>query len=351
MISRSIFHQDCKQILAILMCVCMFPGCSSRQQAPVQLAHEDVQFGNNSDEFIGLPTDMCIHDGQLLVADARNSNCFHWYNLKTMTYMGSFGKKGMGPGEFVMPMYLSVYNGAFYTYDMHRRKLVRIDANLTSDKLDFTDVLTMPKGSDHDVAVPVSDNTFACNGSYEEGMIKIVGSNGNTLSSSEDYPQGPDDVNVPNISRSMAYQGRLRFNGKDKLVYAVSRAKQWMVFSLSKDGKLEKAAESIEAYPDYTDESSDDDISVSLSKDSPYGYSCVWAGRDNFWVSYSGVSYNEDKELFGKSKTLFCMDYDGRTRQTYELDIPVSIFAVDDMTGMVYAISFNPEPTLIRFKP
>lgn len=301
------------------------------------------------DLYLGMPYAMAMVNNNLIILDAKNNKFFLQYDVRKNVAAGIYGKRGMGPDDLMMPMSLSVLDGRFYTYDMTRNRLYNIEMP-SGGGMKFHQQGSLSSTEWHDAVLPLKNGVYVAKGSYESGMLKLLDKNGEYLDTTEDYPFSENDQNIPNINRSMAYQGRLSYNGNDRLVYVTSQAKECFVYRI--DGqKMIQEVSLIESYPDYVDSSKGENYSATFSRENPCGYTDVFAGEKGFYAAYSGVSMADDNPSgYGRSTLLYKYNYKGEAVKSYELDVPISIFTVDEKNAVIYAITYNPQPELVCFR-
>lgn len=352
-----------RKIFAALLCAVMtssplvgllfiLGACSSNSgHQSIRLNHENLWTDSSmtDDLYMGLPYAMAVKDGNLIILDVKNNKFFLQYDVRKCSPVGIYGKRGMGPDDLMMPMSLSLLDGRFYTYDMTSSRLYTIEMP-SGGGLQFHQQGRLSSADWHDAVIPLRDGMYAAKGSYESGMLKLLDKDGKCLDTTADYPFSENDRNVPNINRSMAYQGRLSYNGQDRLVYVTSQAKECFVYRIAGNKMIQEVTQ-IDSYPDYVDSSKGENYSATFSRDNPYGYTDVFAGKKGFYAAYCGVSMADDNpSCYGRSTLLYRYNYKGEVEKSYELDVPISIFTVDEENSVIYAICFNPQPELVRFR-
>lgn len=331
-------------LLAVILVSCS--GASGRK-GEYHLTHEILWSDSmmTEDVFLGLPVSMLCHEGKLVILDGRNSRYLHLFDLEQKKSVGFYGKRGLGPNDFVSLLSLSSQDGSLYAYDLTRVRLHKL--NLSPENGNLSVVKSYDFGKDwHETVIPLNNGLFLTQGSYEQGMFKLLNEKGELLSTSSDYPFTDADKGIPNINRSMAYQGKLSFNGKDRIVFVTSHARERFVFRVEGNTLVEES-KVIETYPDYVDKSGFGAYSVAFKKENPFGYTDVFAAEDGYYVSYSGVDATAPD--YGRSRVVERYSYSGDLECTYRLDVPISIFTVDEKKGMLYAITYNPQPELVCF--
>jgi hypothetical protein len=68
---------------------------------------------------------------------------------------------------------------------------------------------------------------------------------------------------------------------------------------------------------------------------------------DEIWTVYYGISPEPGKEL---QNQIFVYDYTGKPLRCYYLDYPISVFCVDEDSHVIYGLSEQPEPCVIKYE-
>jgi hypothetical protein len=67
---------------------------------------------------------------------------------------------------------------------------------------------------------------------------------------------------------------------------------------------------------------------------------------DEIWTLYYGISPERGKELQDR---IFVYNYEGKPLRAYQLEYPVSVFCIDEDSHVLYGLSEQPEPCVIKF--
>lgn len=334
-----------KIFLITLLCSFLFVSCQSNKDKTetLLLKHEVVTVDDSL--MMGLPMKLGCVDGNLIILDFKADAFFHWIKLPDFRYMGTFGRRGQGPDEYLNIKSLYAVHDTLYAYDFRKSELIRLVPH--EHDLDFESVVRLPKSWATDL-FSFDENLFCTNGCFEKGMFHLVDSLGNVIYVSDDYPaRDGAESNLSNQTRFMAYQGCMVTNGEGRFAYLTSQSKQCHIYELQHDS-LKKIAANIDSYPQYVPDS-EDGFSVTHNMDAPVGYRDAIMGDNCFYALYSGRTFKEFRTKSIECTHLYSYDWDGKLLATYELDVPVTTICLNKEDNCFYGVAYIPDPTLVRF--
>jgi len=338
-----------KKVWISCLVLLLFAGCVGEKESSqvVNLKHEVLDL---PDMLIGSPGDMLKDGDCLIVLDYQHDSLFHRIDLKENRYMGMFGAKGQGPSDFVHPSHLnSMGDGTFSCYDASTNQLSRIGLGAERNKLNVSRVLKNNAFMTFGI-VPLSDSLFVVNGETDGAMFALIDKEETVLSVSDEYPyKDEEERKIPVRFRAMAYQGILRVNVNGCFAYAVSGAKQLHMYKVE-NNVIKKVGEVIDDYGHYKPEMGLGD-GYAAARDSRYpeAYVDLAITDDCLYALYSGRSFKEYKMRIFECETIYVYDWAGKLLKTYQLDVPITRFCLDEDGDKLYAIANIPEPTIVSF--
>ena len=325
-------------------------GCAEeKKQAPVELLHHKVL--NIQEILIGSPGDIQKDGDYLTVLDYQHDSLFHRIDLKKNRYMGMSGAKGQGPDDFIHPSSLkSMGKGRFSCYDSAKREVNMVSFNQDNVTLEVAKLLKNDNFMTFDI-VPLSENLFIVNGETSGAMFALVNKKGEVLSLSDEYPYKDEaEKQIPDRFRAMAYQGTLRVIPNGYFAYATSSAKQIHLYKVENE-EIKKVGEVIDGYAHYeTNTSNTGGYGVAHDGKYPKSYWDLAVTDKNVYAVYSGRSFQEYKIGIFECETIHVYDWSGNLVKTYQLDVPITQFCLDEATNTIYATANIPDPTIVRFK-
>jgi hypothetical protein len=78
-----------------------------------------------------------------------------------------------------------------------------------------------------------------------------------------------------------------------------------------------------------------------------FAYLSGYLTSDEIWTLYYGIVPEPGKEFQNR---IFVYDYTGKPLRCYHLDYPISLFCVDEVNHVIYGLSEQPEPCVIKYE-
>ena len=332
--------------LFTLACV----GCSTvkKETTIEQLTHETIDI---PDAILGSIGSIQKVGDYLVVLDYSTESLFHLIKLSEQRYIGKFGTRGPGPNEFNHPTKLHPYGEEqLCCYEPNKREIKLLTINTTDERM-ITSTLFQMKDRTFFEAIPVNGDTILTTGCLEEGMFLLTTANGKQVSiTNEGYPyEDEEEQKISNQLRAMVYQGNLSMSSGKKFAYAISSVNQLHFYEI-KNGKIIKSGEAIKSYAKYKpDAHSQNSFSVFFDSNAPECYTDINVTDSLVYVLYSGRSFKEHKLTWKESKYLFIYNWKGTLLKSYQLDVPITHFCLDENGQTIYGIANIPDPTIVKF--
>ena len=338
-----------KNFLMIGWVLFFLAGCAEeKKQVEVKRLRHEVL--NIPEMLIGSPGDILKDGDCLIVLDYQGDSLFHRIDLKKNRYMGMSGVKGQGPNDFIHPSSLkSMGKGRFSCYDAGKREVKMESFNQDHGTLEVSKLLKNDKFMTFDM-VPLSENLFIDNGETDGAMFALVNKKGEVLSLSDGYPYKDEaEKQIPDRFRAMAYQGTLRVNPNGYFAYATGHAKQIHLYKVENE-EIKKVGEVIDGYAHYEPNTSNaGGYGVAHNGKYPECYMDLTITDDNLYALYSGRSFQEYKMGIFECETIYVYDWSGNLIKTYQLDVPITQFCLDEEAKVIYATANIPDPMIVRF--
>ena len=327
-----------------------FIGCTDGKEQVLEkfLQHEVLDI---PDMLIGSPVDIQKEGDCLIVMDYKQDSLFHRVDLSKKIYMGMFGEKGNGPGEFIYPASLKGWgNGSFSCYDVSMRELSLISLGAESEKVEVSRLYRNDNFMTFDI-VPLSDSLYIVCGETEGAMFSLINREGDVLSVSDEYPyKDEEEKKIPVRFRAMAYQGTLRVNPNGNFAYATLNAKQVHLYKVENE-LIRKVGEVIDGYSHYQPNMQrEGSYGVAHDGKSPKCYMDLAVSEKYVYALYSGRSFEEYRMSAYEGETVLVYDWTGDLVKTYRLDIPINQFCIDENERIMYATANIPDPTIVCFQ-
>jgi hypothetical protein len=267
---------------------------------------------------------------------------FDLLSLKTGKIIKSFGVKGRGPGELILPFSV-FYNASerhIVVYDITARNIVvySLDAILSG-----TDYLVSQVRVDDCYPTrvyPKDDKLLATLIGSEEGNgLAVLNYDGSLIKTFAQYPEIGLKYNK-RIASNLFQIFSGAYNN-----YSVNAYAYWSRIDVYIDYDHSLILEG----PDYNDlhvVPNGDDAQITSYNNKAYGLPIM--GHSGFMIDYTGVSIYEEGDQTG---SIFLFGYKGELIHNYSITpkIKKCSLEVDWDNRYIYAIVSEPEPGIVRF--
>ena len=341
-----------QSVCTLILLMTILIGCTdaSRKKAPVtiDLQHQEISL---PDLIIGGPRGMVKKGNYLIVLDWSTKYFYHLIDLKNKEYKARFIRKGQGPNELVRPVNIHSLDNSPYIYSHElSSSLVRLQLDTISGTIKMGKYGKKEKGRLVFDMVPLSDELFICNGTFEDVMFKTYSPKDGFQLAFGEYPyKDSEEKKIPNDKRAMAYQGDLKGNSQGRFVYATHNAEQIFFYEL-KDGQAVELGRVDDGYAEYKpDNSRLGRNSVVHDGRHPMGFADLEVSDDFVYALYSGRTFVEYKLEKWLGESIRVYDWHGNLKKEYRLDVPVLNICVDEKGKRIYAFANIPDPTLVYF--
>ncbi|MGM0946350.1 MAG: BF3164 family lipoprotein [Bacteroidota bacterium] len=357
-------------LIASVFFISVFLGCSPKSGSSdeiIYLSEEDLPTpillnGKKYEiEEITNPRGLLLIDDFILVYEQKNiyDNKFHVIDKKSGNFLRSKGKDGMGPGEITVISQIeeAKESGKVWAYDPEIRKFSKYD--LRDSSLLAEEEFRSPETSFFLTELTWTKNQSLFGGAVD-GMTKYLHltREGDTLHlmgnwrdhvKSWGLPNGyqPEDLDANLISS--IFQGPIKSSPNGEMVVKAGMSVDYIDI-INLDGYHTKTI--IGPSP----ELQHFDIGYSMNYQMPdFGmnstlrYLDVYSGEKTFFVLFFGKPYRELSNPDNLNR-VFEFDYEGNILNQYQLDMPVYGIAVDEENKVIYGVTVDREPNLVRFE-
>lgn len=323
---------------------------------PIQLTGEKYEI-----EEITNPRGLLLTDDFILVFERKNiyDKKFHIIDKQSGKYLRSKGKDGMGPGEITVISQIeeAEESGKVWAYDPEIRKFSKYD--LRDSSLLAEEEFRSPETSFFLTRLTwVQNQTFF--GSAVDGMTQYLHltREGDTLHLMGNWRDQVENWELPNGYRpedldanliSYIFQGPIKSSPDGEMV-----VKAGMIIDhidiINLDGYHTKTIIGPSSDLQHFD------IGYSMGYQMPdFGrnsserYLDVFPSTNSFFALFFGKPYRELSSPDNLNR-VFEFDYDGNILNQYQLDMPVYGIAVDEENRIIYGVTVDREPNLVRFE-
>lgn len=326
------------------------------EHPPGQFGHETVLDGTLTgtdrvtDDRLGIPTDLIVLGGAIVVADAASVDRLHVFDARSGAARESLGPSGQGPGEFMGAPYLSIEPtidpARFLAYDAAQSRFVSYSLR-EPGPVHESETLLPPLRTDRVIykSLLTSDSTWVGLGFLEAGRVAtglLDGSGFRALGSSlSDRYEGSE------IRLQQSHKAKLtaRPPRNDRFVLATIRGSDLEI--LSSDGEsLSLNSGPFPFEPDFRLDTRQGQPVWRAGPGNRYGYIDVVATESCIYGLFSGRSEEAFRADAWLAEFVYTLDWDGNLSAVHRLDHPALALAVDEKGGELFTASLSPEPRI-----
>lgn len=312
-------------------------------------------------EEITNPRGVVLKDNLALIIELKNNDDkkFHIIDLDSEKHLRTKGKDGLGPGE--VTMIYAIYDvgipNKVWAYDIEQRTFYKYD--LLDSVITAENQVRAPQTT-HFVteAAFTSETTLLAN--LVDGWTKYIHLNiqGDTLSTFGDWQEMITGKELPNGYKaneidanavSSLFQGKLKANKEGDKAIKVGLSVPFIEIIDIKESKTKVITGPLQELPNFSISYYGGYQMVSFDKNSPSYYTDVFVGKDSFFVLYSGKPFSQQSEETNLNR-VFEFDFEGRPLHQYQLDYPLRGFTVDETKRLLYGVTSDREPNLVRYE-
>lgn len=298
-------------------------------------------------DVLGKPRDIFIVRDYFIIQDEIDNNWYTLLNKNTGELVCHFGVMGRGPQELLYPVIQEPYQDNFYVYDgaLETLHMYSLDSLLAkkangitkSTKIHFT---TKQHAECRQLTLLESGEIIA-NCCHPDGHLVLFDTNGTEKKAFyPEYPYDPLHKEENYIPKSFAFQYNCIADPKNQKLFNVSTTTGHIeVFDIHKDS-LDRKVDELYYLPDYKNTCNGDNFSVLFSKDHKRGLFNPEATDKYLYAAYQDQPAPHTYIAFD---VLFKFDRNGKPVEQYKLSNRISRFFIDHGTGILYAISSDPE--------
>ena len=319
-------------VLTFCLASCSFPDESEDKvyfswkdfQNEVNLKGKTLIF----DDDVMMPFSIQVFDSILVTLEPTNDKVCQLFNIKTGKKIGDRIRRGEGPNEMIMPMFVSNGKGVQFI-DMASATVYQYDLNhfLSEDSPNPLSKLKLSESVDSEMQM--LGDYYVGYQYFKEDLLFLFDKEGQKNKSFAGFPDGKKTF--PNERRSDIYQMGYVSNGKDRVAIAYYMTDIIEIFD--EEGKLIRHLQGPENFE------------YEMGKDA--FFSPKNAG-DSFLVLYNGRSRVEKDHNSSCSK-LLSFSWDGTPECVYTLDEPIFTYFVDVDKHKIYGVSTNPEYHIVEY--
>jgi hypothetical protein len=330
--------------LSVFIILCFFAAC-----------HETTGFLEKAkkingatlvtDCMVGRPSSILYVEPLTLLINDRYENKLMTLADISNNYCTRFLQEGNGPDD-VMPAFRSFVSHTNQTLGIYQFQTGILNQYNLSDittenvhslkvKAKFEIKETPPAAG----VVPVG-RYFIGNGMFEKGRVHLYDQRGEYIREGGVYPF--DGENMDAQSRFFAYQSYMASDDDCKFAIGSAYGDNLEFYEIDEKSNivLKKKYEARDA------QFSIQEGMLRLEEDCLLGYKGIWGGKQYCYLLFSGKTFAENNHRTTGAKYIVVFTWDGEFVKSYEMDVELFSFCVDEKNELVFGIA-NHEDELV----
>lgn len=293
------------------------------------------------DVFIGIPRDLYIVEGNLVILDAYEGKQLTLVDLNKPSDVQRLGNKGQGPHDFLRISNLSYnpQNGILHVFDEYARR--QSSYSVKERKIVFNDsslrTKTLLANTIYNV-IPFGES-FIANGNFDGKQFALLNEKSEIVETFGIFPGNKDAINT-GVAFYLLNQNRLVVNPQETHFAAAGFMNDHLVFYKKEGDSVKKLKEyfnyDTKATPSVRKQGGGNLYSFSENESTMRAYTDVYATENHLYVLYLGLS-NEDLEKGNHPCYILKFDWNGNFLGGYKSKTLLLSFAVDEANGKIYA--------------
>ena len=291
---------------------------------------------------------MLLSGDHIVILDPNSQFHFILFDKKNSQFIKRFAPRGNGPEEFLYIKNFQIKNDStLFLFDPFKKIMTEYtfndDKTIENDKS-----LSFVEWSDSDPLYAIkTENYHVLTNCQEEGFFSLCDKNGKKINSFFSYPvKNAQEESYDNVYKAFAYQGGLLCRpGSDQFVYFSYNAPIVQFYHVKNDS-IFKVKDHTFGYVDYKI----DGETSAMNAQAPFSFLTGYATRQYVYLTYSGKSTKEKGSAASTGEKILVFDWEGNPVNCIQLDIPIRGTCIDENDKQMWAIGYDPDPTLITFQ-
>ena len=350
------------KILKLIVIVVVVNACNQQEKEAIdhfetvfEIVEYDSIYSDKNDAIIrlGAHTDIDIFENVVIAYNrSGNDSYFSFYDIVNGVLVGSWGRKGQGPGEYVqLGSGFTLFNSQLIFLDRAKREINYVPL---SNILCETEILTV-KREPYPYTVEfrpthlniIHDKKIAI-GSFQTGRFGILDAENNIINCTYDYPFTFPEIT--DIYRGSVFQGRIKSNAKQsKFVISTFASDIFEIYQITDSGIYRTYVSPFNYIPKIVKKPRENlNYTIDYER-STAGLINLAVTNDLICFTHSAKSYAECADSNNESNEILCFDWNGEKIKKYILPIPINNFCLDE--NYIYGVrEYNDETVIYRFK-
>lgn len=345
--------------LAVLTCVYM-ASCTGDsapgKHGPGELDHSKLRPTRlegrvlASGEYLSLPTELALVNGQLLVVDGSSDSVLHVIDARDGRHVRSQGRRGEGPGEYAGAWSVAREArtpGRPWVYDLQLARLTRVDLSAASGSPSEAEIIRVQGEALATQPVWVHDSLLVSPSFSPRGRLSFFGADGAFRRAAGPLPKG--NGGVPPSVLQQAWTGTLVANPRTGSLALVTRhADQVEIYG--PDGTpVQTVRGPFRFDPQFTAEQVQGQPVMASSDAMRFGYIDAEATGEAIYALFSGRTRERFNQAASFGRYVHVYDWSGGLAHVYRLDSDILAITLAPDGKRLYGIRHDPEPSIISY--
>ena len=346
-------------VWTILPSACDQEHARALRHGSAELDHGHIQMDTLAgkvlyqDGVLGLPTDIAIYRGYVVVLDIGSDSAIHVFNGQDGRLVAQFGRRGRGPGEFATPWTIAIKLDdpeTLWVYDIELSRLTGVDleSSIANGRLVSHRMILLRGTGTPTGPLWAGHNRLVSLGLFTDARIGVFDSTGVQSGSFGSVPAITENAR-PGIAQHV-YQATLVKHPTRPLIVAATRHASQLELYHAAGGELAVRSGPLEVAPKYRVGSRDGHTSMRANPGLRFGYVDATASALHIVALFSGRTLEGYPASANFGRFLHLFDWRGRFLHAYRLDQALLTVAVSQGPGLVYGVRHDPNPAVISYQ-
>jgi len=301
------------------------------------------------DELIGRPYDIVCKDNLLIYTDFYDGLFLSVFNLKNNRFVGRFLQQGQGPNDAIALIYLLPYpeKDKLYIYQRNAAKLSILDTQKFNIQrnIQFTS-----KTAWRPFEMQRTKDFFIGTGILEKGRFAVYDLNGTFITEGGRYPFRGERMERANAF--LTYQGSYCTNPDNNSFASGCLYSDYLAFYKVKDNEITLTKEYFSRDADIKSDNNGTTSRVAPNNSSTINYTSAFGSKSYCYMLFSGKTYEDNNNSDSGGKHIIIFDWDGNYIKTFETDVIIYNFFVDETNNIIFAVANDEsgEKAIVKFE-
>ena len=299
-------------------------------------------------ELIGRPYDIVRKDNLLIYMDFYEGLFLSVFDLNKNRFVGRFLQQGQGPNDAIAPIYILPYpeKDKLYIYQRNAAKISILDIQKFNKQRDIQFTSKTPW---RPIEMQRSKDYFVGSGIFEKGRFAIYDINGVFINEGGHYPFKGEKME--RADAFLRYQGSYCTNPVNNNFASGCLYSDYLAFYNVKDNRIVITKEYFSRDAITENYNNGTANRVEINNNSTINYVSAFGSESYCYMLFSGKTYEENNNSDNGGKYIIVFDWEGNYIKTYETDVTIYKFFVDEANNSIFAVANDKdgEKAIVRF--